>query len=183
MLKIGVAVIVVNNDNILLARRHSKHGFGEWAFPGGHLEDAEMPVQCAARELREETGLVLNEFHQAPWTYDYFDENRQYITLFFITNYNGNAPKSTEPHKSDDWQWFAWDNLPTPLFKPIENLRVQHFNPCEINCVINHDSKTAITVRSIPHGSAPKPPSLHNVSSKPKYFKSLRRLGNKTPSK
>jgi len=29
--------------------------------------------------------------------------------------------------------------LPTPLFKPIENLRAQHFNPCEINGVTNYD--------------------------------------------
>jgi 8-oxo-dGTP diphosphatase len=35
---IGVAVIVIKEDEVLLGKRKNSHGSGTWAFPGGHLE-------------------------------------------------------------------------------------------------------------------------------------------------
>jgi mutator protein MutT len=38
-------------------RRHA----GQWALPGGRIDEGETPEQCALRELSEEVGLTLNE--------------------------------------------------------------------------------------------------------------------------
>ena len=34
---------------------------GHWSFPKGHLETGETPQEAAVRELREETGLTVQE--------------------------------------------------------------------------------------------------------------------------
>lgn len=37
-----------------------------WGFPKGHLDPGEMPLECAARELAEETGLSLQKWLRSP---------------------------------------------------------------------------------------------------------------------
>ena len=59
----GVQVILVNPaGEVLLQLRDDDPALpypGTWCLPGGHLEGAELPVECAVRELREEMGLQL----------------------------------------------------------------------------------------------------------------------------
>lgn len=43
---------------VLLVRRHNPPFEGLWAFPGGFLEEDEELEECAARELKEETGIA-----------------------------------------------------------------------------------------------------------------------------
>ncbi|NGX55765.1 MAG: putative mutator protein MutT4 [Chlamydiae bacterium] len=42
------------------------HRKGHWAFPKGHRDRGEEPLQTAVRELREETGLEIARFVAAP---------------------------------------------------------------------------------------------------------------------
>lgn len=46
---------------LLLTRRalHLKRHAGQWALPGGRIDEGETPEQAALRELREEVGLNL----------------------------------------------------------------------------------------------------------------------------
>lgn len=52
-------VAVVDGERVLLVQRGAPPGEGEWTIPGGHLEFEEDPRVGAVRELREETGLVV----------------------------------------------------------------------------------------------------------------------------
>ena len=50
----------VSEDTWLMQRRpfEKDHG-GLWEFPGGKIEDTEIPVKALVRELREELGITI----------------------------------------------------------------------------------------------------------------------------
>jgi len=120
---IGVAAIVIRNGKVLLGRRKNSHGDGCWQFPGGHLEYGETIQDCAIREVREETGMVVWSPRLGPYTNDVFEqEDKHYVTLYVICRHNSGKPAVKEPEKCDRWDWFDWENLPQPPFLPIRNL-------------------------------------------------------------
>ena len=128
--KVGVAVIVKKNNEVLLGKRKNSHGDGTWGFPGGHLEFGESIEECAQREVFEETGLTLTHFTKGPFTNDIFTkENKHFLTVFTLTDLEHGEPEIMEPEKCERWEWFSWSNLPEPLFIPIQNLLKEGFDP------------------------------------------------------
>lgn len=127
--KVGVGVIVIKDDYVLLGKRKNSVGSGFWAPPGGHLEFGESFVDCARRELLEETGLEVKDIILGGITNDIFvEENKHYITISMIAKYNQGEPKVLEPHKCEGWYWFKTNDLPSPLFLPFANLLGQGFD-------------------------------------------------------
>ena len=53
--------VVVRDGALLLVRRGNDPYKGCWALPGGFMEMDETIEHCAARELQEETGIVVDE--------------------------------------------------------------------------------------------------------------------------
>jgi 8-oxo-dGTP diphosphatase len=118
----GVGVLVARGGRVLLGRRLGAHGHGTWSCPGGKPDDGESPVECALRELREETGLAASGGRVVAETLDGFPESRLvYRTRFVAVDVDG-EPRAREPDKTDEWSWFAWDDLPEPLFRPVASL-------------------------------------------------------------
>jgi 8-oxo-dGTP diphosphatase len=144
--RVGVGVIVRRDGRVLLGLRAGSHGSGTWALPGGHLEFGETPEQCACREVLEETGLQIQSLQRAPWTSDHFESlGRHYLTVFIVADVVGDLAgdlaghatgdalrheaRRMEPDKCLRWDWFAWADLPEPLFEPLRSLWASGYVP------------------------------------------------------
>ena len=126
--RVGIGCWIFNPaGHVLLGLRLSPHGYGTWAAPGGKTEYDEMPKHCAARELREETGIIIPEekFHLVGITSDIYPDSH-YITLHYRTDSVTATPKLMEPAKCAEWRWFSLDNLPGPMFLSAQNLLKTH---------------------------------------------------------
>ena len=53
------AVVRNENGGLLLVRRATEPGRGQWSIPGGRVERDETDECAVAREVREETGLLV----------------------------------------------------------------------------------------------------------------------------
>lgn len=128
--KVGIGVIVFKDGKILLGKRKNSHGDGAWSFPGGHLEFGESWEECAKRETMEETGISIKNIRFGAVTNDIFQtEEKHYITIFMLSDYNFGEVQIMEPEKCEKWDWFSWNQLPQPLFVPIQNVLKTGFEP------------------------------------------------------
>ena len=120
---IGIGVIIIRAGQILLGKRRNAHGAGSWCCPGGHLEYGESFETCARREVKEETGLEIENIRPGSFTNDLFSqEGKHYVTLFMLADCPRGEPRVLEPEKCESWDWFPVGTLPRPLFLPLENL-------------------------------------------------------------
>ena len=57
--KLAAVVLVAIDGKLLLVRRANEPALGEWSFPSGYVDRGEAVEDAAAREVREETGLIV----------------------------------------------------------------------------------------------------------------------------
>ncbi|MGE5245653.1 MAG: NUDIX hydrolase [Betaproteobacteria bacterium] len=56
---VGVGAVILDGDRVVLVRRGSEPLKGLWSIPGGAVEIGETCPEAIAREVLEETGLVV----------------------------------------------------------------------------------------------------------------------------
>jgi len=56
---VGVGALIFKRDRILMAERGKEPLKGWWSIPGGALETGESLKEAVCREVREETGLIV----------------------------------------------------------------------------------------------------------------------------
>jgi len=126
VVRVGIAVIIKRGNRILLGERLGAHGAHTWATPGGHLEFGESIEQCAKREVFEETGLVVSALQKLGFTNDIFvKDGKHYVTLFMLAECEEGEAQVLEPNKCVQWQWFAQNTLPEPLFLSLANFLIE----------------------------------------------------------
>ena len=80
---VGVGVAVIDQGRILLVRRANDPGRGLWAVPGGKVEVGERLTEAAAREVTEETGLLV-EVGELVWAGEHISDQVHIVLIDFL---------------------------------------------------------------------------------------------------
>jgi 8-oxo-dGTP diphosphatase len=112
---VGAGAIIIEAGRVVLVKRRHAPLAGEWSVPGGVLEVGEMVRAAAAREAREETGLVV-EAGELLGDYDRVLRDAEgrvqyhYVLIDFLCR-----RVSGDLHAADDAEevrWFRREELP-----------------------------------------------------------------------
>jgi ADP-ribose pyrophosphatase YjhB (NUDIX family) len=122
-LTVRVGVIIVREGKILLVR-HAKGGKSYWVLPGGKLERNEGLPECAAREVKEETGLDIS-VGSLLYCGEFTGSGFQVIDLFFRAKLErgeenlGYDPEDRGPEKVlKEMKWHPLEGIHTVRLLP-----------------------------------------------------------------
>ncbi|KAK9054192.1 hypothetical protein SSX86_025270 [Deinandra increscens subsp. villosa] len=129
--EVGVAVFILKDNKILFGRRRSLYvAANTYGLPAGHLELGETYEECAAREVKEETGLDIKNIELLTTNILYHNATHLHITyLRAHLSYPNQTPQNIEPDKCEGWEWYNLNNLPEPMFGPLREMLRGGFNP------------------------------------------------------
>jgi 8-oxo-dGTP diphosphatase len=92
------SVFVVHEGKVLL---HKHKSLGLWLQPGGHIELNEDPTQAALREVREESGLIVELIGSSPSSM-FKDGSKGLIVPMYLNRHH-----ITDAHEHIDFVYFG----------------------------------------------------------------------------
>lgn len=104
------SILVIQDDQVLLAKRKDEPAKGEYDIPGGFLEYGELPEAGAIREAQEEMGvdIQIDRFFHFSST-DYAPHIKT-LDCFFIAHITNGTPKPNDD--VEELVWFPITDLP-----------------------------------------------------------------------
>lgn len=115
---VDVLVLLQRADGriLLTERAGGIYLSGMWAVPGGKVDVGEDIVTAAAREIHEETGIILTRDHLSFIGVTHHRPPHLDSRIgfgFLATGWTG-EPRNIEPDKCSQIAWFPPDGLPEP---------------------------------------------------------------------
>lgn len=105
-LKKNVVAIIVDDDNKILLLKRSDNPDqwmpNKWALVGGAIEKGETPKQAVKREIREETGLEINNFLNL----FSIQRNLNSIEYLFACRYSGEPIDVNLNDENTNYGWY-----------------------------------------------------------------------------
>jgi 8-oxo-dGTP diphosphatase len=102
--------ILIEDGKVLLVLRGREPFKGEWALPGGRIEDDETAEECCRREMKEETGLDVEIIRLTGIYSDPKRDPRLIIAAGFIVKRVSGTVKGGDD--AAEAKWFDLSALP-----------------------------------------------------------------------
>ncbi|HKP69479.1 MAG TPA: NUDIX hydrolase [Pyrinomonadaceae bacterium] len=108
---VSAAAIITNERQQVLLLNHTFRPFSGWGLPGGFITIREQPEAAIRREIREETGIELDELAMFR-----IQTIGRHVEILFTATANGD-PEVKSPREIIELGWFEVDRLPAGLSK------------------------------------------------------------------
>ena len=127
---LGVALILLHQQQLLLGRRPKMPMINSWQLPGGWVAYHESPQQAVERLLNKFPEIDYDDVQFVCYTDNQFEHGLHSVSLYFqLTCRNAEAPMVGDNDRGRDWFWADWYDLPEPLFLPLRLLKQSGFEP------------------------------------------------------
>jgi len=108
--KNALGIIINDNNQILLLKRNpniEQWQPGKWALVGGGIEDNETSEEACKREIKEETGLIIDQFKEK----FNIQRNPDSIEYIFISKYDGDPLNIKLNFEHIKYGWFSPEEI------------------------------------------------------------------------
>lgn len=117
---VGVGGAVVKDERLLLVRRASAYGKGNWQIPGGFIERTETMEDAVVREVEEEAGVTASPRGILAIRNRLFDgSNSTYVV--FLMDWVSGEPRADDV-ETDRAEWFSLEEVRALKSRPSINL-------------------------------------------------------------
>jgi ADP-ribose pyrophosphatase YjhB (NUDIX family) len=125
--KVAAAVVVIQDDRVLLTRRINEPFQGFWTLPAGFMDAEEKPEDTARRECLEETGLQVKIIQLLELISGREHDHGADIVLVYRAEIIGGFLQAGDD--ADQVGFFSLNDLPQLAFKAtqltLQKLRTQ----------------------------------------------------------
>lgn len=102
---IGTCVVLINDiGSILLGKRKNAYKAGMYGLPGGRIEYGEAMAVALAREVFEETGIIVENFDYVGVVRE-TQEEYEFVHFVFSAQVGSMMAELKEPEKCEGWEW------------------------------------------------------------------------------
>jgi 8-oxo-dGTP diphosphatase len=106
-----------DRQRVLLIQRKADPFAGQWALPGGFVDEGERLIDAARRELKEETGLEQTELEQFRTFGNPGRDPRGWtVSVVHLARVAPDQLNAVAGDDAADARWFSLDELPELAF-------------------------------------------------------------------
>jgi len=103
---VAIALLLYRGKVLVGWRNADQHQGNKYEFPGGKIEAGETPVEACRREIFEEVGIGIQQWHAFDVIHHVYDDVEVFLHLFHAT-----VPEQYLHDIQKPWTWYRRDQL------------------------------------------------------------------------